>query len=186
MVFAADEAAFRSLYERYNKKLTIFAAKMIGDRDQATDLVQDVWVRVIDQRKKPEPIKHVAAYLFRIARNLALDTLRKDRGHVGIDDIAEDKHPSVATDEKSELEEIVLQSLDKLGPDDREILVMNAYLGYGFDEIAEMQSKSSEAIWTRASRARAKLRTIVTDEARRAGIEITGQIKKSLEKNRVS
>ncbi|HYM21191.1 MAG TPA: RNA polymerase sigma factor [Candidatus Kapabacteria bacterium] len=172
-VFAGDDGAFHLLYARYNKKLTIFAAKMLCSRERANDLAQEVWMRVIEQRKKPQEIEHVGAYLFRIARNLSLDAIRKDRGHTPLDDVAEEQHPSAATSgERTELEEIVLLALDSLSPDDKELLVMHTYLGYGYDEIAEMQSKSPEAIWTRASRARTKLRTIVQAEAARLNIEI--------------
>jgi DNA-directed RNA polymerase specialized sigma24 family protein len=56
---------------------------------------------------------------------------------------------------------MVLASLDELSFDHREVLILNIYCGYRFDEIAAMMGKSPDAIWARASRARAQLRKAV-------------------------
>jgi RNA polymerase sigma factor (sigma-70 family) len=73
--------------------------------------------------------------------------------------------------EQSQLEELVIQSLPKLTFEFREILVLTAYCGYEYTEIAEMLGKSIDAVRMRTSRARAQLRTILleamNDEARR-------------------
>jgi DNA-directed RNA polymerase specialized sigma24 family protein len=59
------------------------------------------------------------------------------------------------------LEELALASLEKLSFEYREVLVLNLYCGYRFDEIAAMTGKTPDAIWARASRARAQLRKMV-------------------------
>ncbi|MGA1308250.1 MAG: RNA polymerase sigma factor [Candidatus Kapaibacteriota bacterium] len=51
------------------------------------------------------------------------------------------------------MEELVNSSLDSLKFEDKELLVLNMFCGYRFDEIAEMMGMSPNAIWTRASRA---------------------------------
>jgi RNA polymerase sigma-70 factor (ECF subfamily) len=173
-IFAGDDAAFHSLFAIYNKKLVIFAQKMLGGREAARDLVQEVWIRIIEQRRSPPnaAVEYAGAYLFRIARNLCLDKLRAAKEHLQIDELPEREHPHFPSGERTELEEIVIAALEKLSFDDRELLVMHSYLGYAYEEIAEIQSKSPEAVWTRASRARAKLREFVRSDARREGIPI--------------
>ena len=175
-IFAGDDGAFHSLFAIYNKKLVIFAHKILGEREAARDLAQEVWIRIIDGRKTKERvvIENAGAYLFRITRNLCIDRIRSAKEHQPIDELAEKDHPHVLHREQSALEEIVITMLDQLPYDDREILVMHSYLGYAYDEIAQMQSKSSEAVWTRASRARSKLREMVRTEAKRYGVEIPG------------
>ena len=176
-----DDAAFHSLFSLYNKKLTIFAQKMLGEREEARDLVQEVWMRIIELRRVPSSslIEHVGAYLFRITRNLCLDKIRSAKEHLPIDDLPECDHPQSSKSEQTALEEIVIAALENLPAEDRELLVMHSYLGYAYEEIAEMQSKSPEAIWTRASRARAKLREFVRSVARKEGIDIVTKQKNS-------
>ena len=65
------------------------------------------------------------------------------------------------SEERSDLEEKLVAALDSLPFETREILVLNAYCGYRFDEIATMLDKSPDAVWARASRARAQLRRMV-------------------------
>lgn len=173
-VFAGDDRAFNEIYALYNAKLTIFAFKMLGQREIAVDLIQDVWSRVIEQRKHPQTVEYVGGYLYRIARNLCFDRLRSRRDHTPLDQIPEEHHPVSATAEQTDIEDIVVRSLESLPAEDRELLVLHSYLGYGYDEIAEMQSKSPEAVWTRASRARAKLREIVRKAAAAEGVPIPG------------
>lgn len=170
--FAGDDAAFNELFRRYNKKLSVFALKMLGNREHAVDLAQDTWSRVIDQRRKPQHVEYVGGYLFRIARNLCLDRLRARKEHPSIDEIPENQHPKSHPVEQTDIEEIVVRALDELPDEDRELLILHTYVGYGYDEIAEMQSKKPEAVWTRASRARSKLRDIVRRNALAQGVNI--------------
>jgi RNA polymerase sigma-70 factor, ECF subfamily len=173
-VLAGDEVAFNDLYSRYNKKLTVFAFKMLGQRDQAADLAQDTWSRLLERREKLQEVLYVAGYLFQIARNLCFDRLRVKREHSSLDELPEEQHPISSVIEKSDLEDIIVRSLEELSAEDKELLVLHNYLGYGYDEIAEMQSKSPEAVWTRASRARGKLREIVRNIAASEGVTIPG------------
>jgi RNA polymerase sigma-70 factor (ECF subfamily) len=178
-IFAGDDGAFHSLFAIYNKKLVIFAHKMLGEREAARDLAQEVWIRIIDQRRTKEKvlIENAGAYLFRIARNLCIDKIRSAKEHLPIEELSEKDHPHSFHVERTALEEMVIATLEKLSYDDREILVMHSYLGYAYDEIAEMQSKSPEAVWTRASRARGKMREMIRSEAKREGIEIVENMK---------
>ena len=184
-IFAGDDAAFHSLFGIYNKKLVIFAQKMLGEAESARDLVQEVWIRIIEQRRTPPdtPIEHAGAYLFRITRNLYIDKLRAQKDQIPIGELAEQDHPHLPNNERTALEEIVVAALEKLPLEDRELLVMHSYLGYAYEEIAQMKSKTPEAIWTRASRARAKLRELVRSDARKEGIEIVTKLKNPMGKN---
>ena len=67
----------------------------------------------------------------------------------------------------NKMEELVNSSLDTLKFEDKELLVLNMYCGYRFDEIATMMGMSPNAIWTRASRARAQLRDRVKSMIKR-------------------
>ncbi|MDB5034363.1 MAG: hypothetical protein JWQ98_1604 [Chlorobi bacterium] len=134
---------------------------MMGNREQAEDLTQEAWGRLIELKSKGRKLENPLGFLTRIARNLCLDTLKSQRRTLSLDDLPDSVHPSYSMHELSEIEEFAVMSLQNLSFDFREVLVLNIYCGYSFEEIAVMLGKSPRAIWTRASRARAQLRKLV-------------------------
>ncbi len=156
-----DDEAFLHLFRRHNERLHLYCLKIVGDRDQAEDLTQEMWERVIELRRSPSEVRNPVGLLLRIARNLCIDHLRKARRLLSLTELEETDLPTYSIREPSEMEEIALASLEKLPFEYREVLVLNLYCGYRFDEIASMLDKSSEAVWATASRARRKLRTMV-------------------------
>jgi RNA polymerase sigma-70 factor (ECF subfamily) len=159
---AGENDAFVEIHRAYNRRLHLYCTKMIGNPTAAEDVVQELWERVIRMRESPSgQVRNPLGLLFTIARNCCLDYLKSPRRKtLALDDLGESAHP-VDRDSMSELEELALASLDALPFESREVLVLNLYAGYRFDEIATMLGKSPEAIWARASRARAQLRKIV-------------------------
>lgn len=155
-----DTAAIR-IFERYNSQLFLYCSKILSDIDQAEDVTQEIWERVLRLRAKPQEILNPTGFLFRIARNLCLNQMRVRYRAVPIDSVEEASLPSCTMPGASDMEELVLSSLEALRFEDRELLVLNVYCGYRLEEIAVMLEISPNAVWTRASRARAQLRTIM-------------------------
>jgi RNA polymerase sigma-70 factor (ECF subfamily) len=158
-----DDIAAIRIFKMYNDRLFVYCTKVLGDREQAQDLAQSIWERVIRLRNDPPQVANPTGFLFRIARNLCLNHLRLRKQYDALPEVDDHRHPSVVMEgeEHSELEGMVLASLDELSFDYREVLILNIYCGYRFDEIAEMLGKTPDAIWARASRARAQLRKVV-------------------------
>lgn len=169
-----DDAAFSPLFAAFNGKLRRFFSRQVGSGPHVDDLAQEVWIRFINLRTRPpQPgLFHVQAFLFRVARNLSIDYLRTRKEHTALDALAEQDHPAIGEREVPDAESLVSRALERLPDEQREVLVLNLYLGYRFDEIAEMLDKTPDAIWQRASRARAKLRRIILEMARSEGISL--------------
>lgn len=164
-----EDDAFLVLFRRHNQRLFTYCLKIVGDQGLAEDVTQEMWERVIGLREKPQEVRNPVGLFLRIARNLCLDHLKKNRRLVPLDDSDEYNHPAGKGEELSELEEMAVAALDRLPFEYREVLVLNLYCGYRFDEIAVMMGKSSEAIWAQASRGRAQLRKIVAQEIEARG-----------------
>lgn len=160
---AGDDAAFAELFDRHHHRLHVYCLKFTGDAEQAEDLTQELWERVIRLRLSPQEIHTPLAFFFRIARNLCINHLKARRHTSSLDELPESEHPAERESERSEMEDIVQAALAKLPFEYREVLLLNTYCGYRFEEIATMLGKSADSIWMRASRARAKLRKIVTE-----------------------
>ncbi len=186
MMVEGNNPAFTELYERYAPRLSRYLARQIGTGAPVEDIAQELWERVIGLRRKP-PAKlkegaqngefKTQAFLYRIARNLCIDHQRARREVRSLDHLTEAEHPKVdARASRPDAEELVALALDALSPEFREVLVLNLYCGYRFDEIAVMLEKSPDAIWARASRARAKLRKAVVELAEREGVSLENYI----------
>ncbi len=158
---AGDDRAFVDLFDRHNHRLFLYCMKLVNESDVAEDLTQELWERVIKLRLKPQKVLNPGGFLLTIARNLCLNHIRSQRRLSSIDDVHEGALPSASMREMSQMEELVIMALNELPMEMREVLILNTYSGYRFDEIAEMMGKSVDAVRMRASRARAQLRTIL-------------------------
>jgi RNA polymerase sigma-70 factor (ECF subfamily) len=156
-----DDAGFLVLFKKYNQRLYVYALKILEDAEQAGDIVQEMWERIVMMRTAPQEVSNPGGLFLRVARNLCIDHLRARRPLLPLEDIEESAQFTYTPQEPSELEELALESLNKLSFEYREVLVLNLYCGYRFDEIAAMTGKTPDAVWARASRARAQLRKMV-------------------------
>ena len=78
-VKSGDEASFELLLHRYRSPLVNFLYRMVRNREQAEDLAQEVFIRVYRARAEYVPSAKFTTWLFRIATNLALNSLRDNR-----------------------------------------------------------------------------------------------------------
>lgn len=74
-----DAEAFRALYKRYNRKLFGYIRRYVSQRERAEDLLQEVFVTVLEDRGLDPRHGKVAPWLFTVARNRALNVLRDTR-----------------------------------------------------------------------------------------------------------
>ena len=156
-----DDVAAIKVFRKFHRRLFVYCSKVLGSPEQAEDVVGEVWERIVKLRSNPPEVHSPIGFLLKIARNLCLNHIRSRREHMSLSAVDESEHPSTSTQEQSEMEERLVGALDSLPLETREILILNAYCGYRFDEIATMLDKSPEAVWARASRARAQLRRMV-------------------------
>jgi len=154
-----DDNAAMYFFRSYNRKIFLYCAKLVNNTHVAEDITQEVWERIIKLRNQSHPeIANPGGFMFTIARNLCLNHIKLRKHTIPIDAISEIDIPHEFQPGSTDMEELVNSSLDSLKFEDKELLVLNMFCGYRFDEIAEMMGMSPNAIWTRASRARAQLR----------------------------
>jgi RNA polymerase sigma-70 factor (ECF subfamily) len=156
-----DNGALVELFDRHNRRLSTYCQKLLGSREQASDVAQEMWERVLRLRNNPRKVDNPVGFFLRIARNLCLNHIKARRNHAPLGSLPEGSHPIDPAGRYSEMEERILCALDSLSFEHREVLVLNIYCGYRMEEIAAMIGKSPEAVWKRASRARKELRALV-------------------------
>src|ERR1700745_216633 len=101
-VKAGDEQSFALLLHRYRSPLVNFLYRMVRNREQAEDLAQEVFIRVYRARGDYVPTAKFTTWLFRIATNLALNSVRDNR-HQQME-ISMDQSVDTGEDEQRALE----------------------------------------------------------------------------------
>jgi RNA polymerase sigma-70 factor (ECF subfamily) len=76
-VARGDERALGNLVERYAVRIHAFLTRVVGNRDDADDLLQDTWMRVARGAHSFDPTRRVRPWLYGIATNLARDLQRR-------------------------------------------------------------------------------------------------------------
>lgn len=159
-----ESAVLVELFDRHDRRLFRYCLRLVGDRERARDLMQDLWERVIRLCVAGRVLSDdPAGLLWTMARNLCLDDVRRDRRHLPLEDLPESSHPATVIPEPTRLEELLRLALPRLTEPHRQVLLLHTQSGYRFEEIAEMLGEPVGAIKTRAWRARANLRRIISD-----------------------
>ncbi|MGA2483890.1 MAG: sigma-70 family RNA polymerase sigma factor [Candidatus Acidiferrales bacterium] len=74
-----DPSALEPLLARYQNRLYRYLLRLVREPNEAEDLFQQTWVRVVEKIEKYDPRRNFDAWLFTLARNLAIDHLRRVR-----------------------------------------------------------------------------------------------------------
>jgi RNA polymerase sigma-70 factor (ECF subfamily) len=175
-----DEAgAFEELVERYQQRLVGILQHLVGNPEEAEDLAQEVFLRVYRSRKKYHGKAKFSTWLFTIANNLAMNSLRskrrkpvvpmnlRDSGPLGprpAEQLVKDRAGQpMAHLQQEELAVIVQQALTGLNERQRMAVVLNKFEDMGYAEIADVMGMTVKAVKSLLSRARDNLRIALQD-----------------------
>jgi RNA polymerase sigma-70 factor, ECF subfamily len=175
-VKAGDEQSFELLLQRYRSPLVNFLYRMVRSREQAEDLAQEVFIRVYRAREEYVPSAKFTTWLFRIATNLALNSLRDHRYRkleVSMDapittdaedgdqrsfEVA-DKHPTVEQELVEDArKKMIRHAIEKLPEKQRAAVLLHKYQELDYAEIAKILSCSESALKSLLFRAYETLR----------------------------
>ena len=171
-ISAKDESAFDRLYSMYQPRLLRFCAGYFnGDVSLAADTVDDALFDVWNKANNYKETAKVSTWIFTIARNKAIDFLRKKRElSLSNDDeiILEDDSvsPYKLVNQIDEQEQ-VKACLNKLTDMHREMIILMYYQGMSIKEISHITGSPENTVKTRMFHAREKMNAILI----RMGIE---------------
>jgi len=158
-----DEAAFRTLYDRYHQRLFRFALVLgRGDESLAQDLVQSVFVTAAKKLRRADSEAHLWNWLARVARQQSSKMWRKrqrDPAMANAEALSEDVSASVEPD--SFLEEVLDGALTMLEAEERQLIQVFYFDRLSQKEIAERLGTTPKAVSSRLERAREKLRLLI-------------------------
>lgn len=156
-----------ALVETYSTLLFRIANSVLRSRPEAEDVVQDVFIRVLEHRLSLPMVRDMRVWLIRIAWNLALDRKRRKRPAQLDGTFAESLASATVTADKA-MEEAqrfrsVLREIERLPKAERHVLLLSAIEELGTPEIAAVLRRSESAVRALLSRARARLRERLED-----------------------
>jgi RNA polymerase sigma-70 factor (ECF subfamily) len=122
-----EPEAFADLVREMERPLLYFVQKLVNDEDKALDVLQEVWLKAFQTIRGLESPRSVRAWLYRLARGLAIDLVRKEvaseqRERAHAEEKADNgEGPSFAAEDAAALH----RALDKLDLRHREVLVLH-------------------------------------------------------------
>jgi RNA polymerase sigma-70 factor (ECF subfamily) len=178
---AGNDAAYTVIYSRYSSRVLSYIYSILGGENRAAeDIFQESFLRLFRERghyndrthrehSHQEPIKNIGGWLFRVARNLALNHIRSTRYLTDLPPAhdealyvtVEEAHASIFADPLDEqaLMEAVNAVVETLPAALREVFILREVNGMSYEETAEIIGCTAEAARMRLSRARSAIRS---------------------------
>jgi RNA polymerase sigma factor (sigma-70 family) len=150
------------LFERYNKRIYNFLARMTMDRAVAEDLTQNVFLRIIKYRNSYRQGLRFQSWIYQVARNIFSDhyQMHKNRfsDFVNVEKVS-DQIPEEGDNEmQEEQEQLLARSMALLNEEQRELLILTRFQHMKYEDVAVIMDTTVANIKVKVHRAIAKLR----------------------------
>jgi RNA polymerase sigma-70 factor, ECF subfamily len=134
----------------YYKELVYFAQKMVGNKDQAVEIIQETYVKTIEKSKETT-IENERAFLYKVARNIVIDQSRKDKNKEFIE-YEEEEYFCSENEQPDEIvlenvkEELLLEALETLPKHLKQVFVLHIFEGFTKKQIATMMNLNLNSV----------------------------------------
>jgi len=180
-----DINAFEELIARYERKVFAIAYRFMGNREDASDLAQEAFLKAFQSIQKFRGDASFSTWIYRIVSNVCKDELRKQKRSVqtSLDEevwleegpvtkqIKDDKPTPEQVYEQTELKDYLQNLINNLNPEYRMVVILRDIQGYSYEEIAEILGCSLGTVKSRLNRARKALREQIISDDRKGGRE---------------
>ena len=166
-----DGAAFAVLVRRYIRSSTLLAAQLMGDRDDAEDVVQDAFTVIHRNAARFDAVRPFGPWAYAIVRRLAANRRARDARRARLLEMFGRKE--LAEPSSIDAEEVVVAQLDgaaalramnDLSPMQRACIELVVLRGLTTEEVAAMHGISESTVRQHVFRARASLRDLLADQ----------------------
>jgi RNA polymerase sigma-70 factor (ECF subfamily) len=135
-----DEPAFTELIRRYGPRIHYYLKKMLGNPDRTDDALQELWIDVFRSLPKLREPAAFRGWLYRLARDRAFRTIRsakpppQDLADIEIADESDNDDETFSPEDAA----MIHQTLDKLVPEHREVLLLRFVESMSYTQIASV------------------------------------------------
>ncbi len=160
-----ERDAAAALVDRYQQRLFNVALRMLGNVQDAEDVVQTVFFNVFRKLRSYDPRFKFFSWIYRMTVNESLNTLKRRKPMVALEDdlgiLA-----SGSADGATEAEDRVGKALQSLKPDDRAVVVLKHFMSFSYEEIGEVLGIPVQTVKSRLFTARERLRVALDEGVR--------------------
>lgn len=159
-----NTGAFSHLVRQYKNQVAALAYKMVGDYDEAADIMQNVFVKVNQNIWRYDENKRFYTWLYRITVNASIDYMRKHHRHQheSIDNVrekADDKYETPDTAyERNRIREFIDEAAMSLNEKQRHAFMLRDMNGCNIDDVANIMDMPEATVRWYLHRARAKIK----------------------------
>ncbi len=165
-VLGGDVEAYAILVERYRPRLSRYAVRMLGNREDAQEALQDAFIRAYRAIGRCDDPERFGSWLFSIlvnrCRTAGARSTRRGRTFIS-DEVATrsaaEPHPA----EQSAWREEIERALAQIDPDQREAFLLKHVEGLSYEEMADMTNVGVSALKMRVKRACDRLRGLLQE-----------------------
>lgn len=161
----SNQGVFELVFNFYYSGLVVFADQIIKDTSISEDIVQSVFMKLWETRETID-IRSFRSYFIQCVKNRCIDHLRSQQVKAKFDNRVPESEPPVMDENlwtKTELSELIEQSVESLPPRCREIFRMSRYENLKIAEIADRLNISKRTVETQISKALKILRVKLID-----------------------
>jgi len=177
-VLAGDGTAYRGLVEKYQGRVYTMVYGMVRNREDARDITQEAFVKGYRNLESFRLESGFYTWMYRIAMNLAIDFTRKrkrreagvfDEGLAtrdedgGISEVHHEDGPSRQL-ERKQLFGRIMNAMEKLPEDQREVILLRELEGMQYKEIADVMGIPEGTVMSRLFYARKKLQKLLAGD----------------------
>lgn len=145
-----NEAAFTELINKYNRRLFSYAVSLSGDYSLAKDIVQNVFIKTFEYRKKLDPQFSIQGFLYRSVYNQFINQYHKNKSLLKVhDEYVKFLDQTINDTSESNFEkmiELLNKSISKLPKKCKEVFILSKKDGLTNIEIAEYLNISTKTV----------------------------------------
>lgn len=168
LVQAGNKNLFSIINERYQGKLFAYLFRLIGSREEAKDLLQDVFVKAFKNIKSYDASRNFSSWIYRIAHNESVNYIRRKslKRFISWEDITATKDKIVSNKSEDGADDIWLRKekikevdavINNLPAKYRQVLQLRYYSEKSYEEIGKVLKKPVNTVGTLISRAKKKM-----------------------------
>jgi RNA polymerase sigma-70 factor (ECF subfamily) len=179
-----DDRALVAIYDRYAESVYRYLYRLVGDSWTAEDLTSEVFLRLLRALgKRRGPRTNLPGWLYRVARNLAMDWFRAhshpDPLELKEELVGDGESPLVGLEWGEQCGQLS-EALHKLTPAQQQVILLRFGEGLEIKKVSKLVGKSEGAVKLLQYRAVKRLRSLLQREGRKAYVDKTGRSVRSV------
>ena len=167
LTLRGDRTAFEQIIVRYESRIMTLAVRLLGRRDDAADVAQEVFLRAFKYLHRADPRRPLAPWLFRIAVNVCRDVMRRRQQRQttfvdgeAVEPIDQSSDPCAGLERKQQ--RLILQkALERLPEKERLAIVLRDIEGLSTADVAAILHSSETTVRSQVSRGRLRLKVVI-------------------------